>query len=108
MVSPRFKTKLLWVLALDGKDVREIDENGKPLMDCRVVGKLNGVVIPEGVKLPYHTHYIAQLKDIMLLPLDVETAQLAGVAFIPVDTFKEQFAAGVVPRPGGSWTTTRK
>jgi hypothetical protein len=84
MPSPRFKNVTLFVLALDGKDVREIDENGKPLMDLRVVGKRNGKVLPDGVQIPYHSHYIARLKEGMLLPLDLATAQHAGVAWNPV------------------------
>ncbi len=84
MVSPRFRNTTLWVLALDGKDVREIDENGKPLMTCRNVGKdSSNQVIDSGVKLPYHSHYIARLKEGMLLPMDLATAQLAGVAWNP-------------------------
>jgi hypothetical protein len=81
MVSPRFKNIKLWVLAKEGKDVREIDENGKPLMDCRLVGKQNGEILKEGVKLPYHSHYVARLKEGALDPMDIRTAQLAGVVF---------------------------
>lgn len=84
MVSPRFRKTTLWVLALDGKDVREIDELGKPLMTCRCVGKdASNTVMPEGVKIPYHSHYIARIKEGMLLPMDLATAQLAGVAWNP-------------------------
>ncbi len=83
MPSPRLKNTTLFVLALDGKDVREIDENGKPLMDLRVIGKSHGVCLTEGVRIPYHSHYIARLKEGMLLPMDLATAQLAGVAWNP-------------------------
>jgi hypothetical protein len=79
MPSPRYKNTILWVLALTGKDVREIDENGKPLMACRIVGKVDGAVVAGGVKIPYHSHYIARIKEGMLLPMDLATAQLAGV-----------------------------
>lgn len=84
MPSPKYKNVMLWVLALDGKDVREIDENGRPLMEIRVVGKKDGVVIPEGVHVPYHSHYIARLKEGMLLPMDLETARHAGVNWNPL------------------------
>jgi hypothetical protein len=84
MVSPRFRKVTLWVLALDGKDVREIDELGKPLMTCRCVGKdASNSVIDSGAKVPYHAHYIARIKEGMLLPMDLATAQLAGVAWNP-------------------------
>lgn len=84
MVSPRFRNINLFVLAQDGKDVREIDENGKPLMTCRNVGKDDqNRVLETGVQIPYHPHYIARLKEGMLLPLDLATAQLAGVAWNP-------------------------
>ena len=82
MVAPKFRKTFLNVLALDGKDVREIDEKGSPLMDCRVVGKTNGVVIQTGVRIPYHSHYIKNIKEGSLLPLDIETARLAGVQLI--------------------------
>lgn len=84
MPSPKYKDVTLWVLALDGKDVREIDENGRPLMEIRVVGKTSGQIIPEGVRVPYHSHYIARLKEGMLLPMDLATAQLAGVNWNPL------------------------
>lgn len=83
MPSPRFKNVTLWVLALPGKEVREIDENGKPLMDCRLVGIDHGTIIPQGVRIPYHSHYIARLKERMLLPMDLPTAELAGVSWDP-------------------------
>lgn len=84
MVSPRFRNTTLWVLALDGKDIREIDENGRPLMTCRNVGKDDqNRVLDSGVQVPYHPHYIARIKEGMLLPLDLATAQLAGVAWNP-------------------------
>lgn len=90
MVSPRFKNTTLWVLALDGKDVREIDETGRPLMTCRNVGKNeNNQVVDSGAKIPYHSHYIARLKEGMLLPMDLATAQLAGVAWNPEVVLQE-------------------
>lgn len=82
-MNPRLHKRMLWVVALPGKDVREIDENGKPLMECRIVGKDGGAIISGGVMIPYHSHYIARLKEGMLLPMDLETAQLAGVAWNP-------------------------
>lgn len=81
MVAPRYKKTFLNVLALTGKDVREIDEYGSPLMNCRVIGKENGSIILEGVRIPYNSHYIAKLKEGSLLPLDLDTAILAGVNF---------------------------
>ena len=88
MVSPKYKNKQLFVQAVPHANVREIDENGKPLMALRVVGKVaivdtenNSVeyqVLPEGVIIPYHWHYIAQLKEGSLVPMDLETAQLSG------------------------------
>jgi hypothetical protein len=79
MVSPRYKNTKLHVIAVDGKECREIDENGKTIMDYRIVGKLQGKIIPEGVILPYHAHYINLLKQGSLLPVDQVTAKLAGV-----------------------------
>ena len=49
-------------------------------MDIRTVGKVNGEVIKAGVMLNYHSHYVARLKEGMLLPMDSRTAMLAGVA----------------------------
>jgi hypothetical protein len=89
MVSPRYKNVFLHVKAVDEADVREIDELGRPLQNLRVVGKENHVVIKEGVFVPYHSHYIARLKEknssgqSPLLPADLETAQLAGVNWNP-------------------------
>jgi hypothetical protein len=80
-VSPKFKNVFLNVLALDGKNVKEIDENGKPLLDLRVVGKSNKVVIPGGVRVPYSSYIVARLKEGSLLPVDAETAKLAGIPF---------------------------
>lgn len=89
MVSPRFKNTMLWVKAKDNAEVREIDSFGRPLamttgMGFRNIGRdAEGNVIDEGVKIPYHSHYIARLKEGMLLPMDLATAQLAGVAWNP-------------------------
>lgn len=84
MVSPRHKNTILFVKALPDKQVREIDtDTGRPLMAMRFVGKDNGVIIEEGVKIPYHVHYIDQLKKGALLPVDVATAVLAGVPHPP-------------------------
>ena len=80
-VSPKFRNVFLHVLALDGKNVKEVDENGKPLLDLRVVGKSNRVVIPGGVRMPYCSYYIARLKEGSLLPVDAATAKLAGIPF---------------------------
>ena len=84
-MASRHKNTLLYVKALEGKDVHEIDERGMPLMACRTVGKDNGIVIDAGVLIPYHSHYIARLKEGMLLPMDLETAKLAGVLFSPLN-----------------------
>ena len=99
MVSPRFKNVKLWVLALHDKDVREIDESGKPLMACRLVGKLDGNVLPEGEMIPYHSHYVARLKEGALKPMDLATAELAGVPFMPAwaNQGKEDKPATIVP-----------
>ena len=84
MVPPKFQKTFLWVKAKDAAEVREIDEQGKPLMACRCVGRdAYNNVIQEGVRIPYHSHYIARLKEGMLLPMDLATAQLAGVAWNP-------------------------
>jgi hypothetical protein len=83
-LAPKFKNTTLWVLALVGKDVREIDEFGKPLMNCRNVGKdVDNQVISSGSVIPFHSHYIARLREGMLLPMDFATAQHAGVAWNP-------------------------
>lgn len=80
--SPRFKNKTLLVLAVEGADVREIDEHGAPIRDVRFVGKTQFREIKsEGHILPYHSHYISRLKDGSLLALDQQTAELAGVSF---------------------------
>lgn len=81
MPAPRYKNILLYVKALPDKDVREIDEYGRPLMDVRVIGKENGQIVAAGAKIPYHAHYIARLKEGSLLAMDAQTAQLAGVSF---------------------------
>ena len=83
MVAPRFRKQTLLVIAVPQANVREIDEQGRPLMMMRFVGKdteLN--IIQFGVEVPYHPHYISQLKDKTLLPADRQTAQLAGVPFV--------------------------
>lgn len=73
---------LLFVKAVDGNMVREIDETGKPLMSMRFVGwDGEGNIIEAGVHIPYHVHYIAQLKQGSLVPMDLPTALLAGVRF---------------------------
>jgi hypothetical protein len=82
MVSPRHKNTVLCVLASHDNDVREIDEFGKPLMACRTVGKVNGEVISAGVVIPYHSYYIARLKEGSLFALDASTAKLAGVSMV--------------------------
>lgn len=90
MTSPKYRNVLLNVLAVDGKDVHEIDENGKPLMALRTVGKKAIVidpqhnqicyqVVPGGCSVPYHSYYVAKLKEGSLLATDQETASLAGV-----------------------------
>jgi hypothetical protein len=81
-LSKRYKDILLSVIATDMANVHEIDEQGRPLMEFRIVGKAGRQVIPEGVKVPYHAHYIARLKEGSLLPADIETARLAGVPFV--------------------------
>lgn len=84
MVSPKFKNKILWVKAVPEASVREIDEQGRPLSEHRIVGKdfSDGLsILKDGQKLPYHSHYIARLKEKALLPMDLETAVLSGVSF---------------------------
>ena len=81
MVAPKFKQKTLWVKATDDSNVREIDEQGRPLVALRNVGKNGDDIIEEGVQLPYHPHYIAELKRGSLLPMDSQTARYAGVNF---------------------------
>lgn len=80
MIAHKRKQPVLHVKAVYGSKVREIDESGKPLMSMRFVGyDADGNIIPEGVKITYHVHYISQLKQGSLLPMDALTAQLAGV-----------------------------
>jgi hypothetical protein len=82
MVAPKFRKTTLWVRAIDEAEVREIDENGRPLMALRRVGKDEfGDVMWQGQTVPYHPHYIAKLKEKVLLPMDQDTAILAGVPF---------------------------
>lgn len=77
---------MLFVRAIGEANVREIDENGKPLLgtNCRFVGKVydkeNNTfeVSWSGVHIPYHSHYIARLKEGTLLPMDISTAILSG------------------------------
>jgi len=80
-MAPRHKNTILRVLAVPHANVREIDEKGRPLMAFRIVGKKGLEVIPSGVQVPYHSHYIAKLKEGSLLPMDIQTAKLAGVPF---------------------------
>lgn len=70
----------LFVKAKEGCMVREIDETGKPLLSMRFVGYNGDDIITDGVNIPYHVHYINQLKLGMLIPMDLQTAQLAGVS----------------------------
>lgn len=88
MVSPKFQKTILYVRALPGKDVREISSDGKPLMALRVVGKENGEIISAGVRVPYHAHYIAKLKEGSLAPMDLATADLAGVPYPIITNLK--------------------
>jgi|HubBroStandDraft_2_1064218.scaffolds.fasta_scaffold81289_2 hypothetical protein len=89
MVNRRYKDTFLYVRAIGEANVREIDEFGRPLLGakCRFVGK---IYEPDsdsfevdwcGVYIPYHSHYIARLKEGTLLPMDAGTAILAGVRF---------------------------
>jgi hypothetical protein len=82
MPSPRYKNVKLFVIATDAH-VHEIDEQGKPLVEFRLIGKAGQSILAEGVVVPYHWHYIAKLKEGSLLPGDAATAKLAGVPFIP-------------------------
>jgi hypothetical protein len=82
MASPRHKNTKLWVKAIEKADVREIDENGKPLMACMIVGKAGHTVLEEGQSVPYHSHYIARLKEGSLVAMDKQTAALAGTNWI--------------------------
>lgn len=74
-IQPKLKVK-----ATSQAKVREIDEVGRPLMSMRFVGYDNQFnIIDKGVEIPYHPHYISQLKLGTLLPMDLNTAQLAGI-----------------------------
>lgn len=65
-------------------DGQFITGHGQPR---RTVGKLynnttgNWDIIPEGVYIHYHPEYIKHLKERSLLPVDIETAILAGVTW---------------------------
>ena len=84
-MAPKHKRTTLWVKALAEANVREIDQNGRPLMALRVIGKQNGEILPGGVQIPYHAHYIAELKRHSLIPMDIATAKLAGVNFQSIE-----------------------
>jgi hypothetical protein len=80
----------LWVKAVPEASVREIDEFGRPLggQTCRMVGKSYNKETDDftdidqtGVDVPYHPMYITRLKEKALLPMDIQTAMLAGVRF---------------------------
>lgn len=62
--------------------VREIDiQDGMPLPGMRFVGRdANGELLDNHV-IPYHAVYIKHLMDGDLLPLDSQTAQLAGISW---------------------------
>jgi hypothetical protein len=81
MVAPRHKQATLWVKAVSL--VRHINpETGLPIKDMSFVGRdANFDVIPEGERVAYHSFYVNELKLKTLLPMDLETAQLAGVSF---------------------------
>lgn len=80
-MTPKYKNRTLLVLAIPEADVREIDENGSPLRDVRYVGKDSEGNLGPAHCVPYHTHYIAKLKEGSLLAASLETAQLAGVSY---------------------------
>ena len=82
----------LWVKAVPEANVREIDEYGRPLNVgmCRYIGKSYSSededftnIDESGVDVPYHALYINRLKEKALLPMDIQTAMLAGVVWNP-------------------------
>src|ERR1017187_256662 len=90
---------LLWVKAVPEASVREIDEFGRPLKVgmCRFVGKTYDADMDDftnidvnGVKVPYHPIYISRIKEKALLPMDIATAQLSGVTYVPQITNKDK------------------
>lgn len=82
MLSPKYKNKTLFVLAVPEALVREIDEKGLPLRTFRHVGRdAQGDILSEGQVLPYHAHYIKLLKEGSLFAADLATAELAGTNF---------------------------
>lgn len=88
------KQTQLWVKATKahvhelGADGQFITGHGQPR---RMVGKRWNAetqefdIIPEGVFVNYHPEYIKHLKEKSLLPVNVETAILAGVTWESLD-----------------------
>lgn len=76
------KDTFLFVRAVAQANVHEISEKGVPLMDFRIVGKEHGEIVLPGVMVPYHSHYVNKLKEGSLQAADLDTAKLAGVAFV--------------------------
>jgi hypothetical protein len=94
----KFKDPDLHVVAVDSADVRQVEPDGSVLPFLRIVGKthdestyqqdLNGLVavmdwhvVPGGVKVPFSTRVINELKLGNLKPGNAETAALAGLSF---------------------------
>ncbi len=80
-MGPKHKQQTLWVRAV-GLTRHVNPDTGLPMRDMTFVGRdVNFDVIDDGVKVSYHPFYIKELKDGALAPMDLHTAQLAGVKF---------------------------
>lgn len=75
----------LWVKAIPQTHVREITEDGAPLMTLRFVGKQYNIenqeweVLDCGQTICFHSYYLKCLREESLLPMNRETAFKAGV-----------------------------
>jgi hypothetical protein len=81
MRGPKFKKLLLHVRAVGA--VKHIDtDTGLPLYNMMFVGRDENLEPrPEGEIVAYHSYYINELKLGTLLPMNLETATLAGIPF---------------------------
>jgi hypothetical protein len=81
------KKQELWVKAIPGTHVREIMDNGMPMMAVRYVGKQYNVqlqlweVLDCGQIICYHTYYLKCLREKSLLPMNMYTALAAGIGW---------------------------
>lgn len=96
----RQQKRQLFVRAVANANVHEMSPEGEFITRDgqvrRVVGKTydhtigEWVIDPAGVLVHYHSEYIRHLKEQSLLPVNLETAQAAGVTWVVLDKGKNQ------------------